>query len=245
MKNKIKIGQKHGDWTIQSNPLILPNKTYRSILVKCKCNNEQYISVSSIIQNSSTKCLSCSKKEKNQKRDLPIETKYGEWKVTGQSFTDKRNNTLIPVICSCGYKTDINKHDLLKKDSHMSCKSCSLFKGVGDLTGAYITEIKNRAKKRGFDFSITTEYLWNLLIQQKFKCALTGLDITVNKNWRKQYFTASLDRIDSTKGYIIGNVQWVHKTINRLKSNFPEHELIYWAKLLIKQNKLGNTNKTN
>jgi hypothetical protein len=118
MKNKIKIGQKYGDWTIQSIPLILPNKTYRSVLVKCKCSNEQYISVSSILQSSSTKCLSCSKKEKKQKRDLPIGTKYGEWKVTGLSFNDNRNNTLIPVICSCGYKTNINKHDLLKKDSN-------------------------------------------------------------------------------------------------------------------------------
>jgi hypothetical protein len=240
MKNKIKIGQKYGDWTIQSIPLILPNKTYRSVLVKCKCSNEQYISVSSILQSSSTKCLSCSKKEKKQKRDLPIGTKYGEWKVTGLSFNDNRNNTLIPVICSCGYKTNINKHDLLKKDSHMSCKSCSLFKGVGDLTGAYITEIKNRANKRGFDYSITTKYIWDLLNQQSFKCALTGLDINVNKNWRKQSFTASLDRIDSTKGYIIGNVQWVHKTINRLKSNFPEQELMYWAELLTKHNKETN-----
>jgi len=240
MKNKIKIGQKCGDWTIQSIPLILPNKTYRSVLVKCKCSNEQYISVSSILQSSSTKCLSCSKKEKKQKRDLPIGTKYGEWKVTGLSFNDNRNNTLIPVMCSCGYKTNVNKHDLLKKDSHMSCKSCSLFKGVGDLTGAYITEIKNRANKRGFDYSITTKYIWDLLNQQSFKCALTGLDINVNKNWRKQSFTASLDRIDSTKGYIIGNVQWVHKTINRLKSNFPEQELMYWAELLTKHNKETN-----
>jgi hypothetical protein len=240
MKNKIKIGQKHGDWTIQSNLLILPNKTYRSVLVKCKCGNEQYISVSSLIQKSSTKCLSCSKKEKRQNRDLPLGTKYGEWKIIGQTFNDNRNNTIIPVMCSCGYKTDINKHDLLKKDSHMSCKSCSLFKGVGDLTGSYITEIKNRAKKRNFQFSISTKYIWDLLNTQNFKCALTGLDISVNKNWRKKTFTASLDRIDSSNGYIEGNVQWVHKTVNRLKSNFPESELIYWAELLINQKKNKN-----
>jgi hypothetical protein len=29
--------------------------------------------------------------------------------------------------------------------------------------------------------------------------------------------TASLDRIDNSQGYINGNIQWVHKIINRIK----------------------------
>lgn len=29
--------------------------------------------------------------------------------------------------------------------------------------------------------------------------------------------TASLDRIDSTKGYVEGNVQWIHKRLNIMK----------------------------
>ncbi len=35
---------------------------------------------------------------------------------------------------------------------------------------------------------------------------------------RKQ--TASLDRINSKKGYVKGNIQWVHKNVNFMKSSF-------------------------
>ena len=38
--------------------------------------------------------------------------------------------------------------------------------------------------------------------------------------------TASLDRIDSKKGYIEGNIQWVHKDINRMKWAFNEDYFI-------------------
>lgn len=231
-KSKIEIGQKWENWFIQSLPLKLPNKTYRSVLVRCKCGSEKYISLSSLYQKSSTKCLSCSKNEKKEKRHLPLGTKHGSWKVIGKSILDKRNNTLIPVECKCGFKTKINKYDLLQTHSHNSCKSCSSFKGIGDLTGAYITGIKKGAEKRGLEFNLTTQQLWDLINQQGFKCALTGESITVNKNWRKYDFTASLDRINSTKGYTLDNIQWVHKRINKLKSNFTEDELKFWVEKL-------------
>jgi len=38
--------------------------------------------------------------------------------------------------------------------------------------------------------------------------------------------TASLDRIDSSKGYVKDNVQWVHKDINRMKWNFPQDKFV-------------------
>ena len=61
------------------------------------------------------------------------------------------------------------------------------------------------------------------MIEQDFKCALTGWDIDameVNVN------TASLDRIDSSKGYIEGNVQWVHKMVNMSKQQYTQEEFI-------------------
>ena len=42
--------------------------------------------------------------------------------------------------------------------------------------------------------------------------------------------TASVDRIDSTKGYLKGNVQWVHKSINQMKSNRTDEEFIALCK---------------
>jgi hypothetical protein len=42
--------------------------------------------------------------------------------------------------------------------------------------------------------------------------------------WRKA--TASLDRIDSSKGYTIENVQWVHAIINNMKWDMPQSEFL-------------------
>ena len=47
----------------------------------------------------------------------------------------------------------------------------------------------------------------------------------------------SLDRIDSKKGYVKGNVQWVHKTVNRLKMDLSEEELMYWCNLIVRSAK--------
>ena len=42
--------------------------------------------------------------------------------------------------------------------------------------------------------------------------------------------TASLDRIDSSKGYVKGNVQWVHKDINKMKTDFEQSIFIKLCK---------------
>ena len=44
--------------------------------------------------------------------------------------------------------------------------------------------------------------------------------------------TASLDRIDNSKGYIVGNVQWVHKQVNFMKGTMEQKEFIKFCKLI-------------
>lgn len=41
--------------------------------------------------------------------------------------------------------------------------------------------------------------------------------------------TASLDRIDSSKDYTIGNVQWIHKSINLMKNVIPQDIFVEWC----------------
>lgn len=64
--------------------------------------------------------------------------------------------------------------------------------------------------------------------------ALSGLKIELSINRKNQ--TASLDRIDSSKGYIEGNVQWLHKDINQMKINFNQKDFIKYCKLIAKNN---------
>lgn len=117
------------------------------------------------------------------------------------------------------------------------------WKGYEEIAGTNWTYYKKGALSRGFDFDITIEYAWNLFLKQDRKCALSGQEIGFNtktgalSKYGYQKNTASLDRIDSKKGYIIGNVQWLHKDINKLKSNLDEKKFIKLCTLVSNMNK--------
>lgn len=105
------------------------------------------------------------------------------------------------------------------------------WRGVGEISSAYISHYRINAKRRGIDFLVTPEYLWKLFLLQDRKCALTNLSIEFGRRGRDNC-TASLDRIDSNKPYQIGNVQWVHKHINAMKLNHDQDYFKYLCKLV-------------
>ena len=55
-----------------------------------------------------------------------------------------------------------------------------------------------------------------MLIKQDYKCAYSGLEFDLNDI----NGTPSVDRIDSSKGYVIGNVAIVRTDINKMKNNY-------------------------
>ena len=93
----------------------------------------------------------------------------------------------------------------------------------GVLRLSFANKYQVSAALRGIDWNVDFDYLANLLIEQDFKCALTGWDIDamgVGHN------TASLDRIDSSVGYEFDNVQWVHKMVNMCKQQYSQENFI-------------------
>jgi hypothetical protein len=68
--------------------------------------------------------------------------------------------------------------------------------------------------------------------------AIELVAVIKNQNVDWDVVTASLDRIDNTKGYEEGNVWWVHKEANRLKNNYTLNDLLYWCRLIL--DKHGN-----
>lgn len=98
-----------------------------------------------------------------------------------------------------------------------------------------IKNIKKGAKSRQIKYDVSTKYLEKLFLLQEEKCALSGVQISFAKNYTEfstGIGTASLDRIDSSKGYIKGNVQWVHKKVNIMKQDMTDEEFINWCKTI-------------
>lgn len=132
-------------------------------------------------------------------------------------------------VISCGCSKDRYKK--------MTGKNSKLFKGYEEIPGRTWYTIKARAAKRSKVFDISIEYVWNLFIAQNKKCALSGLDIRFGQSNRKNIeTTASLDRIDNKKGYVVGNVQWVHKTVNIMKNVYDQDHFISMCERITKFN---------
>lgn len=176
----------------------------------------------------------------------------------------KYKRTVEEVICPICNKFYIRAHNKYHKPT-LKCRKCSQlennknkkFNGcstIGDLTGTFFNSLKSKCKQRNknrnntIEFNITMEYLWNLFLKQDKKCALSGLELnllTYNRRSKTgksvhpdtSVVSASLDRIDSSKGYVEGNVQWVHKVVNIMKNTLSDNDFIYFCKKITENNK--------
>lgn len=209
----------------------------RSSSVECAyCGKEE------IVPNSRAKGYKYCSKECMKKAYLSVETpKEGErinnWEVIKSDVIRKYGRKYIAVRCTCGSGVEhlLPYHHYIDKQS-LGCKECSKHftnKGVGEISGSFWALVKSGASKRSIPFDININEAWDLYLKQGGVCALSGVDIsfapTTNKRDRK-YQTASLDRIDSSKGYTIDNVQWVHKDANIMKNRFS---MDYFSKFAV------------
>jgi hypothetical protein len=125
--------------------------------------------------------------------------------------------------CHCGNIKEI-RDDAVKSGQ----KSCGCLRGAnlithgkGNTLEAYMLDrSKSRAKKKGFEHNITIED-----IQIPAKCPLLGIELfpgsgNVCPN------SPTLDRIDSTQGYVKGNVWVISYKANTIKSNATPEELL-------------------
>lgn len=88
-----------------------------------------------------------------------------------------------------------------------------------------------RAKKRGLEFNITLDYLEELLIEQQCKCFYTGLDMLLHID--KGEHSVSIDRYDSSQGYVKGNIVLCVTWANLMKNNHSYENFINFARIIV------------
>lgn len=95
-----------------------------------------------------------------------------------------------------------------------------------------------KARARKWDYDIDCSYLNDLWKKQKGKCSISGLDMKLkthsNTSEDLGLTAASLDRIDSSLGYIKGNVQFMCVGLNLLKGKREDSEVIDFLDKIIK-----------
>jgi hypothetical protein len=103
-----------------------------------------------------------------------------------------------------------------------------------------------RASNRGNKtqhISITVDYLYEIGEKQKWKCPLTGDSLEFSRGgdyWGGKWSnpkSCTIDRIDSNKGYVKGNIQLVTWQVNFAKSSVDNNDFINLCKKVAKFNK--------
>lgn len=140
----------------------------------------------------------------------------------------QRNDKKWCSRCSaCGCEQAYTRKDHAKQSSvdDWLCKKCvCLAKSFSANTpvGA-MRRIFNRTRtsaiSRGIPFELEER---DLLKSFTGFCFLTGWEISTDyKNG-----TASIDRIDSSKGYTRKNIQWVHSIVNMMKNKYSQQQFV-------------------
>jgi len=144
----------------------------------------------------------------------------------------KNKKAYWQVVCiSCNKQYSLSS-DVIKKNIG-GCVFCArknvakgsdsiYYKGGKYVTARFLSNVKHGARKRNITCEITIDELDKLWEAQDGKCSYTGRELTLSG----EECTASLDRIDSNEGYYLGNVQFVHKTVNVMKWALPEEEFL-------------------
>ncbi|MEX0597056.1 MAG: hypothetical protein WD512_11205 [Candidatus Paceibacterota bacterium] len=171
------------------------------------------------------------KKKRTRLKDLTNQ-KFGLLTVIDRA-PNKKNWTMWNCVCDCGNKTTTYSTHLIRENVK-SC-GCNAIKkgsnhvqwtGFGEISGKRWNSIRRinqkgeRKSRQNISFEIDIKFAWELFLKQNRKCALSGIELTFKPK------TASLDRIDNSKGYLENNVQWVHKDINRMKNIFDNQYFI-------------------
>ena len=140
----------------------------------------------------------------------------------------RKHNPFCSQSCACTYR---NLHT--PKEIRSKYKRFDITSTAGNRKDEYspFKYFITKCKERKRDFDIDLSYLKELWNTQKGICPYTGLKMdlpntTRNHSSFRSLKKASLDRIDSSKGYIKGNVEFVCLLINFAKNSYDKEDVV-------------------
>lgn len=95
-----------------------------------------------------------------------------------------------------------------------------------------------RIKNKYHDYDVDLDYLKEVWDVQNI-CVYTGVELQLPK-WKginDPLYTASIDRIESDKGYVKGNIQFISITSNHAKNSMTHEQMIKFCDLIITNKK--------
>lgn len=161
-------------------------------------------------------------------------------RLTVISFSGKKNNgrnLLWNCKCSCGNTAIVSGSKL--KSLHTKSCGCLVPERLRNRNDNWETsaqnllysQYKSRAKSREIEFNIEKTYFNSIVLMNCYYCG-SGLSCSV-KYGNHNYKYNSIDRIDSSKGYISGNVLPCCHICNTMKLDLPQNEFYHHIKKIV------------
>lgn len=138
-----------------------------------------------------------------------------------------RKHFFCSISCAASYSakfiTSEDRKERAKKAVITSRNNGTLIRNKRGKFTWYLNKIRQRSNG---DTNITEKILNDIWIKQSNKCALSEITIFLkDRNVQNTPFTASVDRIDSTKPYTPDNIQFVAYSINLAKNTFSDDQI--------------------
>lgn len=168
-------------------------------------------------------------------------------RVTIKPLNDEEKKLLLELIEQEATCAEIEQK--LKREKKLLIRELRIMFGENEPKKLRIFYIKNSYTRRGTqifqkldcakktciqterEFSITEDDIWELFYKQDFKCYYTGVELSgIPGKWN--HF--SIDRIDSNKGYIKGNLVLCCALVNAMKMDSDINHFIELCHLVAK-----------
>ena len=124
------------------------------------------------------------------------------------------------------FYTEFHRSKVTADGFDCRCKDCKsdIYKARRDKNpiSTYFVAKKSWCKQRGIEFSLTQEYLEGIWTGV---CPVFGIKIILGAQGKGSHISAHLDRRDPSKGYVVGNVNWISGRANRIKYDASLEEL--------------------
>lgn len=243
VRTKLSPGQRFGRLTVlEGAPRHRDGKSRARF--RCTCGVET-VKVIAKVKSGHTKSCGCLKNNSwraTLEKDL-VGKRYCRLVVQSRSPRRTRfGGTRWICSCDCGGETEVALNNL-RNGTTRSCgclarerasrmgktrkgKRAWNWKGVGGISGSFWNQILAGADQRGLEVKVTHQDIWDLFQKQKEICALSGFSLCFDAVGERSVGNASLDRIDSSKGYVPGNIQWVDKRIQQMKWDMGQDEFL-------------------
>lgn len=189
-------------------------------------------------------CKGCERARAKRRTLDNLVTKYGPEEGARRQEILIKKHSLEPgtkVCARCGEVKELeefHRNKVLKDGRNSYCKVCDSrltkeyhSRSPEDRLKMSLNTARGTARRKGLPFEVTIDQMVNMWEAQDGRCFYTRVPMTFGGSNTPE--SVSIDRVDSSKGYVVDNIVLCGTYVNRMKNEFSVEEFVHWCRLVV------------